>query len=75
MNEWWKKFEFHLKTNSLFFMSLLSGVIIFSSLTSTESELAIKYHYLFGLCCAWIGVSFLGVIFNAKNDSDTSKDS
>ena len=71
MKEWWKDFESKLKENSFFFMSFLTGTIIWAALSSPESELAIKYHYLFGVCCAWLIVSLVGIRLSpGKKPSD-----
>lgn len=70
MKQWFKTFERNLKANSFFFMAFISGAVIWGTLVSSEDDLAIKYHFLFGICCVWIGVSLLG----SRQDRDHKPD-
>jgi hypothetical protein len=60
MKQWIKSFERNLKNNAFIFMALVSGAVIWSTLTSDAEDLPIKFHFLFGICSAWVGVSLFG---------------
>lgn len=72
MKQWFKKLELQLKKNAFFFMSLITGAIVWSTFTSSEDELAIKFNFLFGVCVSWVAVSLFGVT-NGSEDSHKKK--
>lgn len=64
MKQWLKSYNRNLKDNASIFMALISGVVIWSTLTSDPEGLANKFHLLFGICGAWVGIS----LFRSQDD-------
>ncbi len=53
-------------------MALISGVVIWSSLTSEPEDLPNKFHFLFGICTAWIGISLFGSQDDRKDEPSSN---
>jgi len=72
MKQWLKSFNQNLKGNASFFMAFISGVVIWSTLTSEPEDLLNKFHFLFGICSAWIGISLFWSKDDRKDESSSN---
>jgi len=72
MKQWFKSYNRNLKGNASIFMALISGVVIWSSLTSEPEDLPNKFHFLFGICSAWIGISLFGSQDDRKDEPSSN---